>query len=63
MKLENLSLSTMRHPSSRNQRRLIKKLKDEVRRDKDKEFKSLEEKEIIDELREQSQKAIKGTDD
>lgn len=57
----------MRHPSSRNQRRLIKKLKNKLDISNDRAGHVnkllLEEKEIIDGLREQSQKQVQDPDD
>ena len=53
-----------KHPTNRNQRRLLKKKKDKFNSDRFGHVNKvlLEEKEIINELREQSQKAIQGTD-
>ena len=58
-------MTHLRHPSSRNQRRLIKKMKDKFgTKDRDGHVNKLltEEKEIIDELRNQGKKAVQGTD-
>lgn len=55
----------LKHPTSRNQRRMIKKLRDKFdHKDRDGHVNKvlLEEKEIIDELREQSKKEVQGTD-
>jgi len=55
-----------KHPISRNQRRQLKRVKDKFDLNHDRighvNKVLLEEKEIINELREQSQKAIQGTD-
>jgi len=55
----------LKHPTSRNQRRQLRKAKDKyLNSDRVGHVNKvlLEEKEIIDELREQSQKAIQGAD-
>lgn len=55
----------LKHPTSRNQRRMIKKLRnkfDPTDRIGHVNKVLLEEKEIIDELREQSKKEVQGTD-
>lgn len=55
-----------KHPISRSQRRQLKKAKDKFDLNYDRighvNKVLLEEKEILNELREQSQKAIQGTD-
>ena len=55
-----------KHPTSRSQRRQLKKAKDKFDLNSDRighvNKVLLEEKEILNELREQSQKAIQGTD-
>jgi len=56
---------TLKHPTSRNQRRQLRKAKDKyLNSDRVGHVNKvlLEEKEIINELREQSQKAIQGED-
>ena len=58
-------MTHLRHPSSRNQRRLIKKMKDKFEtKDREGHVNKVltEEKEIIDELRNQGKKAVQGTD-
>ncbi len=56
----------LKHPTSRNQRRQLRKAKDKFDLNSDRvghvNKVLLEEKEIINELREQSQKAIQGED-
>jgi len=56
---------TLKHPTSRNQRRQLRKAKDKFDpKDRVGHVNKIltEEKEIINELREQSQKAIQGED-
>lgn len=61
MKLKNLK----KHPISRNQRRQLKRVKDKFEINSDRighvNKVLLEEKEILDELRSESKKAIQGT--
>lgn len=57
---------TLKHPTSRNIRRQLKRERDKFELNKDRAGHVnkvlLEEKEIINELREQSKKAIQGED-